>query len=177
MARTGPEPPAGRSPRRYGRPEALLARRRARIVRITGRELAGSAACTLPAARAAHLCDGAVELYWNELAWEQITAEEAVGGSQRVERMFPGFLAMIDGLLQHHAEAAWAPPRADVVDQLLLFLAGRCVDLACAAAREVETRSERELTLRLLDLVLYRRYALGPEEVERLEIARLGGDE
>jgi len=35
----------------------------------------------------------------------------------------------------------------------------------------------RSLTERLLDLVLYRLYQLPPDDVERLELARLQGDE
>ncbi|HEX7118505.1 MAG TPA: hypothetical protein VF212_06955 [Longimicrobiales bacterium] len=158
--------------------EALLAWRRGRLERLIGRRLDRPGPSALPPERRRHLLDEARELYWNELSWEQLTAEERVDGSQRVERMFPGFLALVDGLLQPAADgpAGCVARRAGVVEEILRFLAAQCVapededgvgDAPVAA----------ELTARLLDLVLYRLHALSDDEIERAEIARLKGDE
>lgn len=156
----------------------LLAERRARLGRLLGRGFApATGAATLPPPRREHLLQEATELYWNELSWEQVTAEERTVGTQRVERMFPGLLALVDGLLL--GAGADRPPeasgRAAIVEAVLSFLADR---VACDGAEdESDAPIAREITLRLMDLVLYRAHGLTAEEIERIEIARLMGDE
>lgn len=165
-------------PRGLSRPERFLAQRRARLERILGRWLPAPPPSAIAPERRRFLLEEAEELYVNELAWEQITDEEMAGGSQLVELTFPGFLAFIEGLLVTGVppdSPAPATPRPDVVEAALLFLAGRCMELEDAA--EPGTRVEGELTRRLMDLVLHRLHRLRPEEIDRLEIARLAGDE
>lgn len=116
------------------------------------------------------LLEEAEELYWNELSWEQITEEEGLRESGLVEFTFPGFLAFIEGLLLREVmpdSRAPARPRPEVVEDILLFLAARCVELE--GSRSDEARMEREVTTRLMDLVLYRQHGIDVEEVERLE--------
>jgi hypothetical protein len=116
------------------------------------------------------LLEEAEELYWNELSWEQITEEEGLADSGLVEFTFPGFLAFAEGLLLREVmpdSLAPARPRPEVVEDILHFLALRCADLAETDSEEA--RMEREVTLRLIDLVLYRQHGIDVEEVERLE--------
>ncbi|MFW5947007.1 MAG: hypothetical protein ACOCUW_00830, partial [Gemmatimonadota bacterium] len=112
----------------------------------------------------------AEELYWNELSWEQVTEEEGLAESGLVELTFPGFLAFIEGLLLKEVmpdSLAPASPRPEVVEDILLFLAARCVQLG--ELSDEESRMEREVTTRLIDLVLYRQHDVDVEENERLE--------
>jgi hypothetical protein len=126
------------------------------------------------------LLEEAQELYWNELSWEQITEEEDLGGgSGLVEFTFPGFLAFTEGLLLREVmpdSLAPASPRPEVVEDILTFLAGRCVELE--GKDDDGSRMEAEVTARLIDLVLYRQHGIDVEEVERLEGEELGwGDQ
>jgi len=70
------------------------------------------------------------------------------------------------------------PPRPspEVVQDILSFLTGRIVELEeQASSSDGEDREHREIELamtnRLVDLVLYRLFALEPAEVETLEAA------
>lgn len=154
-------------------PEALVAWRRLRLARLLGRELdVPGASGDLPADNRAHLAQQAEELYWEELSWEQLTSDEGLGKRGLVELSFPGFLAFVEGLLLAEATADSplpARPRPEVVEDVLVFLAGRCI--ALEGETETEPVIEREATLRLMDLVLYRLHAVDVHEAERLELA------
>ncbi len=116
------------------------------------------------------LLEEAEDLYWNELSWEQVTEEEGLADSGLVEFTFPGFLAFTEGLLLREVmpdSLAPASPRPEVVEDILQFLATRCVELE--GAQDDEARMEREVIVRLIDLVLYRQHGIDVEEVERLE--------
>ena len=80
--------------------------------------------------------------------------------------MFPGLLALVVGLLaarlpEDSGEAV--PPRPGVVEEILLFLAGRAVD----AANDVEPGADsvHDITCRLMDLILYRLHNLTLDEI------------
>lgn len=149
----------------------LVAERRKRLARLIQRPLdppTGSG--DLSEDRHRFLLEEAEELYWNELSWEQVTEEEGLADSGLVELTFPGLLAFVEGLLLKEVmpdSLAPASPRPEVVEDVLLFLAGRCVQLEDAT--EAEARMEREVTLRLIDLVLYRQHDVDVEESEQLE--------
>ncbi|HUG40449.1 MAG TPA: hypothetical protein VMM12_08185 [Longimicrobiales bacterium] len=153
------------------RGRAFLSRRRARLSRLIQRSLdppppSGS----LLEDRRRFLLEEAQELYWNELSWEQVTEEEGIGESGLVEFTFPGFLAFVEGLLLREVmpdSLAPARPRPEVVEDILAFLAARCVELE--DSEDPETEVERQVTARLIDLVLYRQHDIAVEEVERLE--------
>src|SRR5512143_3496377 len=99
--------------RKYTLPEALLAWRRLRLSRRLGRELeAPPASGDLPEEHRCFLYQQAEELYWEELSWERLTQDEGLGQRGLVELTFPGFLALVDGLLLTEAAAdAGVPPR------------------------------------------------------------------
>jgi hypothetical protein len=63
-----------------------------------------------------------------------------------------------------------ASPRPEVVEDILLFLATRCLELLAAAP---EQRLDREMTERLIDLVLYRLHGLEVDAAKRLELSHL----
>ena len=153
------------------RGRAFLARRRKRLARLIGRSLEAPAPSgDLPPDRRRFLLEEAEELYWNELSWEQVTEEEGIGESGLVEFTFPGFLALVEGLLLREVmpdALAPARPRPEVVEDILAFLAGRCMELELS--EEPEADIERQVTTRLIDLVLYRQHDIAVEEVERLE--------
>jgi len=161
-------------PRRL-HPEVYLARRRVRLERVLQHSLVIPRATGVAPDRRAFLLEEAQELYWNELEWEKLTAEEmAEGGSALVELTFPGFLAFVDGLLLKHATAdskVPACPRPEVVEDVLLFLATRCLELIGSASPEL--RLEREMTERLIDLVLYRLHDLEVDAARRLDLSHL----
>jgi hypothetical protein len=116
------------------------------------------------------LLEEAEALYWNELSWEKLTEEEGLADSGLVEFTFPGFLAFTEGLLLREVmpdSLAPASPRPEVVEDILHFLALRCAELSSEETEDA--RMEREVTLRLIDLVLYRQHGIDVEEVERLE--------
>ncbi len=149
----------------------FLARRRDRLARLIQRPLeprAGSG--SLPEDRRRFLLEEAEELYWNELSWEQVTEEEGLADRGLVELTFPGLLAFVEGLLLEEVmpdSLAPANPRPEVVEDILLFLAARCIQLG--ESDDPESRMEREVTVRLMDLVLYRQHDIDVEEFERLE--------
>lgn len=158
-------------------PEALLEHRRARILRALGRTVApvGGSGSPLPESSLRSLLLDAQELYWNELAWEELTDEERIEGGHLTELVFPGLLSLVDGLLLQ-AGPAWDPDRPqarpEVVEEILRFLAQRFTE----ATRELERGADcgtlvwaRAMTSQLIDLVLYRLYQLTPAERERLE--------
>ncbi len=156
-----------------------LERRRKRLARLIQRPLdppEGSG--DLADDRRAYLLEEAQELYWNELSWEQVTEEEGLAESGLVELTFPGFLAFVEGLLLREVMAdslAPASPRPEVVEDVLLFLATRVVELQ--GMEDDEARIEREVATRLIDLVLYRQHDVDVEEFEQAEDEALPGDE
>lgn len=132
----------------------------------------------MPVERRRFLLEEAEELYWNELAWESLTAEERESGSDLVELTFPGFLTFVDGLLLKEVmpDSPTPPtPRPQVVEDILLFLAGRRLE------RENATGSEdvfaRQATDRLLDLVLYRLHMIPVQTADRLELSAADGED
>ncbi|MEJ2678138.1 MAG: hypothetical protein P8174_03575 [Gemmatimonadota bacterium] len=152
--------------------ERLIARRRQRLERILQRRLTRPPASGISERRRRFLREEAEELYWNELSWEQLTGEEGLAESGLVEFTFPGFLAMVDGLLLSEAmpdAMVPATPRPEVVEDVLEFLARR--RLALDASSEEDDRMEARVITRLMDLVLYRLHGVQVEEVERLERA------
>ena len=156
------------------RPEIFLARRRARLERLLQHSLVAPRPSGVPPDRRRFLLEEAEELFWNELEWEQKTAEEmSKGGSELVELAFPGFLAFVDGLLLREANSRSrvpATPRPEVVEDLLLFLARRCLELM--PVTDAHARLEREMTERLVDLVLYRLHRIPVDPAERLGLSR-----
>lgn len=163
-------------PPQESRETALLRERRERLVRLTGAPLRTPKGPPTTPERAQFLREEAEELYWNELAWEKLTDEEMIGGSELVEYTFPAFLAFIDGLLLRevpHDAAAGAEPRPAVVEEILRFLAGRCL----STDDEEMGALEREMTSRLIDLVLYRLHGVETSGVNRLLLASSDEDE
>jgi hypothetical protein len=159
------------SPEALERGREYLKRRRKRLARLIQRPLAPPPPSgSLAPERRQFLLEEAQELYWNELAWEQVTEEEGLADSGLVEFTFPGFLAFTEGLLLREVmpdSLAPASPRPEVVEDILQFLATRCVQLRESDSDEVQI--ERQVTTRLIDLVLYRQHGIDVEEVERLE--------
>jgi hypothetical protein len=160
-------------------PEVFIARRRARLERVLQHPLVPPRDSGADSERRTFLREEAEELYWNELEWEKLTAEEmSKGGSELVEFAFPGFLAFIDGLLLKEANPdspVPASPRPEVVDEILLFLATRYLELL--PETDPEHCLERGMTERLVDLVLYRLHGLPVDGIDRLELARQEGEE
>lgn len=162
----------------------LLEGRRTRMARGLGRPLALPQGhdSTLPEATRAHLVEEAENLYWNELEWEAVTAEEETEPGPLVQLTFPGLLAFIRGLLLQEAmpdALARAEPRPEVAEEVAHFLARRVVELeALLAAGDADEpeRVGRDLALTdgLLDHVLYEIHGLGSEDVEHLEAAQTG---
>jgi hypothetical protein len=160
-----------------GAAQAFVELRRARILAtVRSRPHPRAESPTLPERRAFFVRE-AEELYWNELAWEQMTDEELVGGEHLTELVFPGFLALVAGLLfEPSPRVPGLPSRAypDVVEDILTFLGERCAALTAELERGADSQKvlyARAMTLRLVDLVLYRQHRLTPaerEEVERL---------
>ncbi len=166
------------------RVSTLVSGRKERLERLLGRSLHAPKTGPrppLPQRIRGYLLEEAQDLYWNELAWENITEEEALeGGGSLTELAFPGFLAFIRGLLLKEVmpdALAPASPRPEVVVDVTEFLAGRVVELEeCLAAPDVDNadglRADLDMTSRLIDLVLYLYHELKLEDVERLEAAR-----
>jgi hypothetical protein len=84
-----------------GMAQLHLELRRARLLDSVSRPLEPVAAGgdPLPPDRVQYLLREAQDLYWNELAWEELMEEEAVVGGRLTELVFPAFLAFVDGLL------------------------------------------------------------------------------
>ena len=153
-----------------------LARRRSELERLVGRPLGVPARSGVPAELRGYLVEQAEELYWNDLEWEKILSRQQLQGRGTVENAFPAFLPFVEGLLLKEATAdAGQPavPRPEVVEEVVEFLAERCVALAEAA--EPYELFDRLMTERLLDLVLYRLHELRQEEAVAVERAREGG--
>lgn len=165
------------------RTNTLLEGRRKSMARALGRPLTTPRGHEAPldAEARTHLVEEAEDLYWNELEWENVTAEEETEGGPLVQLTFPGLLAFVRGLLLEEAmpdSLAPAQPRPEVVEDVARFLARRVVEVEEALARgdvdEPERlRAELALTDGLLDHVLYRLHGLDEEEVEGLEAAQL----
>ena len=160
------------SPEALGKGRELLKQRRRRLAHLLQRPLAAPPPSgDLSPERRQFLLEEAQELYWNELSWEQVTDEEGLERSGLVEFTFPGFLALVEGLLLREAmpdSLAPAHPRPEVVEDIMTFLAARCVQLD-ERSDGGGARIERAVTERLIDLVLYRQHDIDVEEVERLE--------
>ncbi|MQA89742.1 MAG: hypothetical protein GEU90_05840 [Gemmatimonas sp.] len=158
-------------------PRAHLDARRARILEGLDRtaEPVGSATDSLSREQIDHLVREAEELYWNELAWEELTDEERVVGGHLTELVFPGLLAFVDGLLLEslpRAEFGTARPHPEVVEEILLFLAERYWEATAELEQGADSGSlvwARAMTAHLIDLVLYPLYRLSPAEREELE--------
>jgi hypothetical protein len=155
-------------------PEVFLARRRARLEHLLQHPLVPPRSSGVSEERRRFLREEAEELYWNELEWEKLTSEEMRrGGSELVELAFPGFLAFINGLLLKEVNRdslAPASPRPEVVEDILLFLARRYLELLTAT--EPAQRLEREMTERLIDLVLYRVHGLPVDGYDPFALSR-----
>jgi hypothetical protein len=166
------------APRRL-HPDIYIARRRAHLEKVLQHPLVAPRPSGSDITRRTFLREEAEELYWNELEWEKLTAEEmSKGGSALVEFAFPGFLAFIDGLLLKEVNSdstAPASPRPEVVEDILVFLATRVLELLPESDHQLSL--EREMTARLIDLVLYRLHGIPVDGIDRFEIARMEGDE
>ena len=162
-----------------GTGQAYVARRRAVIREALARPIVpvGADAEPLPADRLDFARNEAEELYWNELSWEELTHEETIPGGPLTEMVFPGFLALVEGLLVDRVPAdALTParPHPDAVEEILGFLGERYAE----ATAEIEAGADsqkliwaRAMTGRLVDLVLYRLYRVTQAERERLDAA------
>jgi hypothetical protein len=159
-------------------PDVFLARRRARLEHVLQHALVPPRSSGLSEDRRNFLREEAEELYWNELEWEKLTSEEMrSGGSELVELAFPGFLAFIDGLLLKEVNPdspAPATPRPEVVEDVLLFLARRYLELLTEP--DPPQRLEREMTERLIDLVLYRLHGLPVDGYDPFALSRFDED-
>lgn len=154
----------------------LLRERRARLTQLVGTRLRTPKGPPVPPERRSFLREEAEELYWNELSWEKLTDEEMNGGSELVEYTFPAFLAFVDGLLLREAppdSSAAATPRPDVVEDILQFLAARCL----VTGEDEIGPLEKEMTSRLIDLVLYRLHGVEVEGLDRLSSATTDDEE
>ena len=154
-------------------PEVYLARRRAHLEHVLQHALVPPRSSGVAEERRQFLLEEAEDLYWNELEWEKLTTEEMRrGGSALVELTFPGFLAFIDGLLLKEVNEdspAPASPRPEVVEDTLLFLSRRYLELLA----ETGAQLEREMTARLIDLVLYRLHGLPVDGFDPFALSRL----
>ena len=159
------------------RATTLLEGRREKMEHALGRPLAVPEPATgaeLSESEREHLCNAATELYFNELAWENITDEEQVEGEPLAELAFPGFLAFIQGLLLDKVmpdSLAPANPRPEIAEEVAKFLAERVVvlqDNMGGPEEEDAQQQERDLGLtdRLLDLVLFRLHRVDPADAE-----------
>jgi hypothetical protein len=158
-------------------PHPLVEARRSRLLEMLDRDVqaVGSGSIPLPAERIEFLRREGEELYWNELAWEELTDEERIPGGHLTELVFPGFLAFIDGLLVETVPSGvYEPPRPhpDVVEEILYFLGGRLAETRARLERGADSERlvwARAMTAHLIDLVLYRLYRVSPAEKEFLE--------
>ena len=160
-----------------GTGQAYVERRRARLCEGLQRpaETVAADAEPLSAERLEFIRRDAEELYWNELSWEELTDEEAIPGGHLTEMVFPGFLALVEGLLVDRVPAdALAParPHPDAVEEILVFLGERYAEATAQIEAGADSQKlvwARHMTAQLVDLVLYRLYRLTPAEQERLE--------
>jgi len=158
----------------------LLEERRERLLASTGRPLripASDDEVPLTPERRRYLFEEAVELYWNDLEWENVTQEERMEGGPLPELTFPGFLAYVRGLLLAQVRPdslAPASPRPQVVEDLLAFLAGRLLDLQEEVREGSPSDGDRaaleyRMTDGLLDRVLMTFHGIQAEDVGILE--------
>jgi hypothetical protein len=157
--------------------QAYVERRRAHVCGALDRpaQVVGADAEPLSAQRLEFVRGEAEELYENELSWEELTDEEAIPGGHLTEMVFPGLLALVEGLLVDRVpDDALAParPHPDGVEEILVFLGERYADATARLEAGADSQKlvwARHMTARLIDLVLYRLYRLTPAEQERLE--------
>ena len=168
------------------RESTLLAGRVKRIEQLLGRPLSPPLPPSSPPLKdteRSHLLEAAADLYWDELEWEKLTGEERLDEEFLTELAFPGFLAFVRGLLLSVTmpdSLAPARPSPEVVQDILIFLASRIVNLEeQAAVADEEDREHREtelkMTSRLVDLVIYHLHDFGPDDVGRVEAALASG--
>lgn len=156
---------------------AYVDARRSRIANALKRDLqpVGSGSESLAADRLASFRSEAEALYWNELTWEQLTDEEAIGGGHMTELVFAGFLAFVDGLLVDRVPSdALAParPHPDAVEEILRFLAERYGVTTAQLEGGADSQKlvwARAMTSQLIDLVLFRLYRVGSSEQELID--------
>ncbi|TVP42343.1 MAG: hypothetical protein EA350_16240 [Gemmatimonadales bacterium] len=158
----------------------LLAERRERLLTTTGRALripeSDEKVPLTPEVRR-YLFEEAVELYWNDLEWENVTQEERMEGGPLPELTFPGFLAYVRGLLLTRVQPdslAPASPRPQVVEDLLVFLAGRLLDLHEEVREGTPIDGDRaalehRMTDGLLDRVLMTYHGIQAEDAGMLD--------
>lgn len=159
--------------------QAQVDARRARIASLLDRPLDPAAAgeAELTDDQFEFLVAEAQDLYFNELAWEELTDEESVSGGHLTELVFPGFLAFIEALLNDSApddSQVLARPHPEVVEELLVFLSEQHIELAGKLERGVDSERivwARVMTQSLIDLVLYRLHDLDDTEREVVEAA------
>ncbi len=159
------------------KPHPLVEARRARLLDTLGRHVAAPAGSgvPLPPDRREYLLKEAEELYWNELAWEELTDEERISGCPLTELVFPGLLSFVDALMfdgESTLEPGGQAARPEVVEEILLFLAERQAASTEELGRGADSENlvwARVMTGHLIDLVLYRLYGLSREERESLE--------
>lgn len=153
-------------------PEEFLAQRRSRLGRLVQRRLLPVAnGAQVSPERRTFLLEEAHDLYYDELAWEKLTDDEDVTRGGLVELTFPGFLAFVEGLLLREVRPdsqAPACPRPEIVEDILHFLAERCLELE--EPEDPDERVDYAVTVRLMDLVLYRLHDIPVEDVEHLEL-------
>src|SRR4051812_48781931 len=157
---------------------ALVSSRRRRLERLLGARLVSAPPTHIAGDAMRHLVRQGEELYWEELSWERLTGDEGVAVDGLVELTFPGFLAFVEGLLLREVmpdAMAPASPRPEVVEEILLFLERRHSELDDAT--DPEQRFEREIALRLIDLILYRLHDLAVDELDRLDLAHIDDDD
>lgn len=152
----------------------LVDERRARLEAAIGKKLPDAPVdgAGAPAERS-YLREEGLDLYWNELEWENLTEEEELEGGPLPQLTFPGFLAFVRGLLLKKAlpsAGVEAQPRPDVVQDLVEFLAGRVIELDAGLARgglddPERTRAERAMTSQLLDVVLQYLHEVDPGDL------------
>jgi hypothetical protein len=160
-----------------GMAQLHLELRRARLLDSVSRPLEPVAAGgdPLPPDRVQYLLREAQDLYWNELAWEELMEEEAVVGGRLTELVFPAFLAFVDGLLLDRLPRGvpgTPRPRPEVVEEILLFLAERYAESSHELGNGADSQRlvwARAMTAGLIDLVLYRLYRLTSAEREEIE--------
>lgn len=151
--------------------QAYIDLRRSHILEVVGRTPRVTTDVSLPPDRLEFLRREAEDLYWNELAWEQLTDEEIIHGGHLTEMVFPGLLALVDGLV---AERDIRPPHVDAVESILAFLGERYATMSAELQEGADSRKlvwARAMTARLVDLVLYRLLGISSAEREDLETA------
>lgn len=158
----------------------LVQERRRHLQEVIGRSLrtpAGTPEPPLSSEQRTHLLEELQELYWNDLEWENVTEEERMEGGGLPELTFPGVLALVRGLLLREvmSDAATGPaPRPEVVEDFLVFLADRVLELRDSASGEPGEEGDRaalelRMTEALLDRTLLEFHRLSPEDVGTLE--------